>query len=133
VNSGRRSGGTGSRWRWSVLRHRPRLLRLDRVERRDPTDHFPEESRTTLIDVGERGKTTPFFVVGVTCGERTHAFELTFYPARPEGRARHAPRPLLTLFPTTTVGRVRAWLMVTVWPGYQHQFVIGWSRRPRGW
>jgi len=133
MNSARRSVDTRARWRWSVFLHRPRLLRLDSVERRKPPTHFREEPRTTLIYVGERGAATPFVVVGVTRGERTHGFELTFYPARPEGRARHAPRPLLALFPTMSVGRVRAWLLVTVWPGYRHQFVCGWSRRPRGW
>lgn len=120
------------RWQWSLLWHRPRLLRVWQIDRRRATDRHPGYQRSTLVYVGARDQgATPLLVL--VCfhahGIRTLGLEATFYPSqRPP---RHAPRPLLSLKPTLKLRRLDLWIAIIAWPGYMWELRTGWRVKPR--
>lgn len=120
------------RWRWGVLRHRPRLLRFWRLElkRTRDRDGFDETS-TTLLYVGARDSgMTPVLVLACTRGRHLHrlAVELTWYPAK--GReGRNASRALVNVARTLHLRRAHVWLRLVIWPGRTYELVGGYRRR----
>ena len=128
-----RDPDTRSRWVWSVLRHRPRLLHSWRIDRRNKDERTSSgRERSTLTYVGARdGSLTPLLVIGCSRANRLHAFgfELIWYPAHEPPR--NAPRPLISLRPAARVGRLRLWLTIIVWPGYKYEFRAGYAVKQR--
>jgi hypothetical protein len=120
------------RWRWRVLWHRPRLLRAHKIERHTWTDRTPDQARGTLVYVGARdGASTPLLVLGLFRKHRAVGVEWTWYPAHSRDEPRHAPRPLLSLQPKVTLGRLQLWIVASAWPGFQYEFRAGWLVKAR--
>ena len=122
-----------ARWRWRVLRHRPRLLRFWIGERRR-TEEYRRGSldRTALLYVGARdnGK-TPLLVLTGARGSRLRklAFEAIWYPGHETPR--NAPRPLVHIQPTVEVTRLALWLGITVWPGNSYALNAGYALKAK--
>jgi hypothetical protein len=119
---------TRRRWRWQVLKHRPRLWRLWRFEcRRTIGQVLNDRDRCMLVYFGARdsGK-TPLHVLGFMRGERWRmvGFEWTWYPGgRDEWRA--APRPLISFRRELRIRRLNCWLTIVVWPGFSYELLAG--------
>jgi hypothetical protein len=120
------------RWRSRVLWHRPRLLRVHKIERLTWTDHTPDQARGTLVYIGARdGASTPLLVLGLFRQCRVVGVEWTWYAAHSRDEPRHAPRPLLSLQPKVTLGRLQLWIVASAWPGFQYKLRAGWSVKAR--
>jgi hypothetical protein len=123
------------RWRWRVIRHRPRLWRFWHVERRSDRDRgwgsLPSRD-ITFVYVGARdGRETPLLVLVLARARRLRALsvEWTWYPAAGEGR--RATRPLLHARHAIWLGRLEVSLTIRIWPAHVYSLIGGWTLAER--
>jgi hypothetical protein len=123
------------RWRWRVLKHRPRFWHFWRYEhvRNHDQDWGGRRQENMLLYLGarDRGK-TPLLVLGLFHQRsRMVAVEFTWYPAGRE--TRYAPKPLIEVRPRLRIGRLRLWLTLQIWPGFDYSLYAGYEIKERWW